>query len=552
MKIWDRKTIIILGWLLIWTTAVLIRVLYPTADPPRDLSWSGGYFADEGFWTHDARFYTKFNAYPPDDWHNRFVSPPMHYLVLGVFKLLGAGFIQTRVVAQFLALFTLALFIILLRHYSWAWIAWIMMSWSFVLIAYQRIAILENAALFTGVICLFAVQKALRDQKPYLYFLCGIFAMLAYITKGTQLYLVVAIFIILTASNKVPCTRTKLSLFILGFSGVLLPWLICNVVPNWTAISRYNQYYASQQDYSMFTIVKNICTQPEFFYFNRFPWIFLTAWWMLVLWPKIRANPLLGKISGFVYLWFLLGLIFFMPMGYRPLRYYIPLCIPMFILSAMFTGIIVLSNDLDRIWKQHVNGFKLFQIAWLLIPVLANLIFLTDQFWDGKFSGFGRLPGFSNMDTLLFIITGLLFITALLNRKIRRTHMMLILFVVCMGLQAGRSVTGLMNREYSVFNSARELAAILPPDSVVMGQWAPELCLESDFTAIPMWKGFVNDKNPFQRFGVTHVLSWEYPLGNELELQRLWFPTEMGSVKQIKQFTIKGTSVILWEVQKNR
>jgi len=97
-------------------------------------------------------------------------------------------------------------------------------------------------------------------------------------------------------------------------------------------------------------------------------------------------------------------------------------------------------------------------------------------------------------------------------------------------------------------NTSRELEKILPPGSIVAGQWAPELCLETSHRAIPLWKGFVNSDNPFEKYKITHVLSWNYSLGDELQLQRQWFPDTMKSARHIKTFRIKRSPVILWEV----
>ena len=88
----------------------------------------------------------------------------------------------------------------------------------------------------------------------------------------------------------------------------------------------------------------------------------------------------------------------------------------------------------------------------------------------------------------------------------------------------------------------------LPQNSVIAGQWAPQLSLETKFRAVPLWKGFVNDKEPFRNYGITHIISWEYPLGNELELQRSWYPEQMANAEKLKAFTIKESIVSLWSL----
>jgi 4-amino-4-deoxy-L-arabinose transferase-like glycosyltransferase len=75
------------------------RFLQLDADPPPDFSWSGGYFADEGFWSHNARNSVRFGNPVQDDWDARIVSPIFARLQQLIFHLFGSGFVQVRIIA---------------------------------------------------------------------------------------------------------------------------------------------------------------------------------------------------------------------------------------------------------------------------------------------------------------------------------------------------------------------------------------------------------------------------------------------------------------------
>ncbi|HSE42188.1 MAG TPA: hypothetical protein VLH08_15595, partial [Acidobacteriota bacterium] len=100
--------------------------------------------------------------------------------------------------------------------------------------------------------------------------------------------------------------------------------------------------------------------------------------------------------------------------------------------------------------------------------------------------------------------------------------------------------------EYNAVEISKDLQQRIP-DAVISGQWAPELVLENDLRAVPVWKDFVNSDRPFQRFGITHLLLWRYPLGDELEKFSEWYPDELKQFRPLHLYRIKNSDLLLLE-----
>ena len=267
--------------------------------------------------------------------------------------------------------------------------------------------------------------------------------------------------------------------------------------------------------------------------------------WMLVfrLFAAKQCRASLIPGMKFSLAWFISGILFLAPMGYRPLRYYVPLLIPMFFAGGWWL------DSIGQVFQHRKPAFyRLLFPVWMMIPVSMNLIVIGDLFFfDGRWLKVGRLPGFSIAGAFLTILTGVFILYAEYRpkRRILTGWVALLIFV-----DFFRLGDWMIHRTYYIRDASRDLAAILPESSVIAGQWAPQLVLETRHVAIPMWKDFVNDKDPLHTYHVTHVLSWQYAYGDELELQKRNFPELMDNADLIKSYQIKNSPVLLWEIRK--
>src|SRR5947209_744501 len=71
--------------------AVTLRLMALRSDPYPSLDWSAGLLTDEGFYIHNARNVALFGHARTDEFNNMLLSPLLHYMQIGVFRLFGPG-----------------------------------------------------------------------------------------------------------------------------------------------------------------------------------------------------------------------------------------------------------------------------------------------------------------------------------------------------------------------------------------------------------------------------------------------------------------------------
>jgi len=77
-----------------------------------------------------------------------------------------------------------------------------------------------------------------------------------------------------------------------------------------------------------------------------------------------------------------------------------------------------------------------------------------------------------------------------------------LLFLLTSGVWYGLAWTG---RTETRLSASRELVRLLPPGSVVVGEFVPALCLDTPFAAAPVQPGLSNDAHPVERLQATDI-----------------------------------------------
>jgi len=511
-----------------------LRIIHLTADPPADFDWSGGYFADEGYWSHNARNQVLFGSAVQDDWDARVVTPIFARLQALIFILTGVGFLPVRIIGLISAAIIAAATFYLLRKYwdgGTAFYFAVVVSLNFPLLVLARQGIPDSfaAALAWCALCLLFI-----DFAPAA-FCAGILLASAFITKYFMIYVLIPTAVILLWK---PISYKKLGAFAAGAAVTIAVWLFLNYFPNQETISAYNRFYSSQQSQQIWgfePIIKNVLTQPFFLYAVKTPAILFFG--NLMIWYVAIRFREMGKMERGVWLWMVIGILFFAVWRYRPLRYYTSLIPPLAVLACYS---ILYREAVSQSFRYGRFRFLLWlgmaipvgQIAFVLVDRLQGWHIVPDQL------------GIHTADAVIFIlisITGTIF---LLRNK---TIWLPALLIAGMLLSDGRNYLQWM---ITPDNSASEISQDLQnriPNGVLAGQWAPELVLENRLRAVPVWKDFVNSDHPFQRFGITHLLLWRYPLGDEFVKFSQWYPDDMKKFSPVKQYRIKNSELILYQ-----
>jgi hypothetical protein len=94
------------------------------------------------------------------------------------------------------------------------------------------------------------------------------------------------------------------------------------------------------------------------------------------------------------------------------------------------------------------------------------------------------------------------------------------------------------HRTYERADASQKLAQILPLRSVVIGEFAPELCLDTPFAAAPVQPGLSNDTRPVERLHATVITVTRTPLWEAWWQQR--YPGVIQPSHRIATFTLGG------------
>jgi len=215
---------------------------------------------------------------------------------------------------------------------------------------------------------------------------------------------------------------------------------------------------------------------------------------------KLRDNiPLLFLIS-----WFVIGLLFFMPENYRPLRYVYMLFLPLAGLAAY------VFSDSQSITHEKTGRRKnlfyiiMFLMIWILFEQLLFNIFYSNSFK----SMYQRLVWFSAPAALLVTLLEMRF------RYIRFIFHRYFKIVLLFGLIGftlwnfgSEYLTWQKQKSYNIKEASIELGRILDQDAVLSGPLAPTMLIENRLGGLIYGSGVTDqDSSFFEKYPVTHLI----------------------------------------------
>jgi hypothetical protein len=514
-------------WVL-FLISVILRGADLISDSPPRLGDSGGYWADEGFWTHNARNEVLFGSSVLDEWNNRYASPLTHWPTLWSFELFGVGLPQARIVPVILSFFSI---IILARGLgrNAALFGAFLFAWNILLVHFGRLALLEAPVILLLLIAWYTLSSPLPG--PGRLFVAGLAMGFAVGIKLTVWNVVPAAFAALLLA---PGARGRLSscLFTaMGLFGAILIWLAL-VGKGLPLFWQYTTYYSSQQAPWIGRLVENITHPVLFSRFSATPLLlaagFLTAACVLGALGQTQI-PRHILLCSF---WFCLGVLYLDTLTYGPLRYYIPLLVPLVILTAW---------SLEKLWEGQ------FDLRLSAVGLGFILLFLWPFLWETLCAWKPHILwwGVWRRAVLLFLIAaGVSGAWVLLRRLLRSLRcarcaggLLLLAYVALHGTQYGQWTR---SRTRDIYDTGRALGTRLE-NAVLTGQWAPVLCLENHHGAVPVWPGFVNGSEPFSTYHITHGVIWD----RHWDRFREWFPDEFNHAAILDTLWIKESPVLL-------
>ena len=439
-----------LGTLLL--ACVLVRCVALGSDPPPWLSWSTGLYTDEGFYTLDARHEALFGMLAPGNFHDRLLSPLLSVLQQGVFHVFGVGSVQARSLSVLFSLLTVFVFWLGLRRAYNAKVAdygALLLGLMPVFALYNRTALQETPTVFWLVLAFTLWAYGISEtgkRRSALLLLTGLSAAVAVVFKGLALLAVPAILVlpVLPAPSRVQLLHNGGAGKEKNSGHLLLPhyWGLGGFLFGLTVYACL-WYAPHHAELSRMTTYYRVHQmQPH-------------SWYSL--WLNVRRGVIGGEHGVFPYL-----------LATLPA----PCLLAGWGAWRRRTG-----NAADRFLTAWLAGGLLFCLLSSYAPSRYYVLFLP------PLAGLAA-RGLSEM-----------------RRSARLAALAFFLLT-----SAGWYGLAWAQRSDSQRDAGRELSQILPPGSVVIGDFAPALCLNTRFAATTVQPGLTNDSHPVERLKATHVL----------------------------------------------
>jgi len=538
-----------------------------TADPPEKLSWSGGLFGDEPAYAHNARNKAVFNKWIMDEWNPYLYNPILTFCDFLSFKTFGSSFKTLRFVPLFWGILGMFFFFVILykdsQSYPWAVLGLVFLEANFFFLMYTRLSLSDTMLTNWMIMALFFWILGKKNSTAM--FLAGVSSVGVFSCKPTALYFMG---VLLTAYlfyffrkvliNLTPSTgfsrKTLYTVFknILPFiSGVVLAgglWFILFYIPNHSEISRFSvrwKQLAMPKSLGDFTRHLFGSYAPiTFKYFAWFPFIFLTGWLYLPIsiYRLIRTPRKVSELEVLTILWVIIGYCAISGFRYRPTRYFISLVPPTVLLAWMACRWLYSELNEFKLNKLKKHAVFIFMYLWWVVLT----IILAMKYISISRNELYMLTGL----LLLAIITNILFYLRTNDRiKTKGLTVVIIIAVLSLGHNLNLYAKWVSSPTYEMIQTSRRVGKLVE-SGIIVGLWAPMICMENNNRALCIASRWFNDKNPYKRFHFTHVFLWRGNYDAELELLKKPLGIEFlrNNLKEICVFRIKGAKAQLFKV----
>lgn len=542
----NNDTILILLLALVLIAGVTLRALFSTADPPTDITISGGIVGDVGQHSYGARNKILFDQWSFDDWTPHVAAPVINIGVnYPVYKIFGINLAAHRlipVVFSSLALLFLAFMAYRLVGPWPSLLASIFVAFNYPLLIYSKAASRYFPMIFFFLVAFYLFLRGVEEQKGRYFFYSVVTFMASYLSQNHILYLLPLLMVISVLWLILRRIRMRdFAIYWGSMASFLASWYVLLYLPN----RQFFDFFVGHNKLvrkvsSLQALLGNLLENPMMTQMRSDPVVWILAAIAIILWAylwftNMKNTPVLVEAAA---LWLLAGAVAHALFSYRPTRFYLILVFPAAILAGwLIDGFIKRTHE----FRWNVWGV----LALLTLPV--SLFFLGFlKYWQGA-----RLRILSNgwwaAGTLLFILS----LGVLLVMKKRRVAVgaALALLLISVGLNNGFFYRWATNREYKVVNAIDVLSKVIPPSDIA-GNWASLLSIGTPHrTHLLSGEMGVNwRRNFFKEQKIRYALLTKGNFGNELREYRRFFRSEMEAANLLALFRIYNTDVSLFDL----
>lgn len=573
----------ILGIILL--IALVFRTLYLDADPPMGFTKSQDFSTDPFQYVYFAKNSVDHGAANPynDPRFTQWEKSTQNLLAVIVYALAGTGRAQGNIVGVIFNLLSILLLSLAIKNSGsrlGALIFAMLAAFDFTMICFARTPFLEASQNFwiCGSIYLFS-----RGKEHWLFYsgaglVCAIAAffgkMIALFMLGT--FTIVWLLLYLNETETRRDVITSAIRFYVGFVVTTLFWLFYSYIPSRSEMSGY----LSEQAIGLYGSPKALDSIGDFvwqfvsllweqWFFAKMPLVTVCAFVagagvLLYFARKMEGKKLFGEFNvGWVilFLWFAIGYLSLFPWNYRPLRYQTTLMFPAMALTALALGYCfeklrhrkptaAKGKPQDSGQQYRMPALIGLWAIWFLPLLALFLLRVGSSAGSDKFEASVRqsVVGYGIFLLAVGALVALAF-RAVGRAPHRAATMGVVLSGVIVLIFMGYNTVKFVNwsnvRQYSLMTADRDLGAILDPNAVISGPYAPALTQQNRLGNIMHMFGVKRvDKELFSKLPITHLVMDE---GNEKRAREDYKET-MDKASFVTRYFIRGVPVRVYRI----
>lgn len=574
-----KKFFLLLGIILF--CGLLLRMSYPSADPPLGITRSQDFSTDPFQYVYFAK-----NAVDHDN-SNPYGDPRFaqweksteNAVARIVFAVAGTGRAEGNAVAVLFNLSAILVLALALRNFGSPLAGLVFAAlacFDFTMVWFGRTPFLEGAQNFWLCLSVFLFSKG--REKSLFYILAGIAcAAAAFFGKMIALFMAGVFFVVwlmLYLNN--PETRKAILGNAIRFGGgfglTTLVYLVLVYLPSRSQVSSY----LSEQAFGLYGApqalesVENFCFQlmtllSDTEFFIKMPIITVLAFIGgagILTWLAVRSKE--GRLFGnfnagwvLILIWFGAAYVALFPWNYRPLRYQTTLMFPAFALAAITVAYVceyfLRGRPQGKKPAERSLNLPVLLISWSLwlLPIVALIVIvLLRAVSTGNEKPF--VAESTLLATILFLgigaLIGLLYKTmaaTLRNWSNLGVAVAALLLAICLVWNLVSFIGWAGQRQYSLITADRDLNTILSKDAVITGSYATALTQENKRGCIIHMFGVVNvDKEFFAKYPITHIAMDD---GNS-KFAKEQYPELMNQAKFVTRYYLRGIPVMVYRI----
>ncbi|OGF58308.1 MAG: hypothetical protein A2Y62_18575 [Candidatus Fischerbacteria bacterium RBG_13_37_8] len=557
----NRRTIFLL---LVFIFIITLRLYTPEADPPADLSWSGGLWFDEGNQCHNARCKLLFNEWYPDEWKDLLYAPLLGYLKYAWFKIAGVGLLQERLVIHFFSILCLIFFYLIVRDtlsFPYDIIALLLLGINYIYLMYNRVGMFETPTIFFAILSLYFLIKA--RHRPFFLFLSGASAFLIYTFKNLYIpfvpvtFFAYLVFVIFNNKElKLPLKRIIVNAgsILAGIFVVFLIWYTTFYLPNreWILHGAGPFIKSVLFPEDMDKAIDNILRYPLIHYYKRLPIIWAASLlYIPILFRKLlRRTATIAELSFFML--FMAHGLFFSFISYRPIRYFVAAVPPMvFLATLLFEKLSKHTSQPYAYSRIQIFSIYLFDFIWLYLAMYLCFIPLFTLYF-GPLAFPRSLLQYLLTTIILIVFARLLYY--LYFRYLQKKTAINILLKIAVALLILGSITINMkqyidwqiNKTYKIRDISRKLGVDLK-NAYIAGLTSPAFNIENKHKSLFLWENFVNYNEPYKKYPLTHAILGLF--NKEIHYHFGKWPEIMNQSYLVDVFNLRNTIFHLYAVR---